>query len=248
MEVHHHSHGGKKKGTGHLWEFFMLFLAVFCGFLAESLREHFIEYRSEKEYVRSIVNDLATDTAWMNVYQLDQRAAVQAFDSVILLLKKGPADSFSRRRVYYLVRMAIKMSSPNKINYSAFDQMRNSGNLRLIKEQTILDSISQYYFSATDIEQLNQTIMQRQASLVEFEGKVFDGTVLQSMEDLDNFEFKEPDGNPALATTDKSLINDFIVRTHYLVSVNVLSGVFARRQKESAIRLINYLKKEYHLK
>ena len=90
--------------------------------------------------------------------------------------------------------------------------------------------------------------MQRQASLVEFEGKVFDGIVFQSMADLNNFEFNEPKGNPALITADKTLINDFIVRAHYLVSANAFSRVYARRQKESAISLINYLKKEYCLK
>ena len=42
MEVHHHTHlaSGKthtarKKWTHYFWEFLMLFLAVFCGFLAE---------------------------------------------------------------------------------------------------------------------------------------------------------------------------------------------------------------------
>jgi hypothetical protein len=54
MEVHHHSHlasgethgsepaihGVGKKFTHYIWEFLMLFLAVFCGFLAENIREH----------------------------------------------------------------------------------------------------------------------------------------------------------------------------------------------------------------
>jgi len=40
MEVHAHSHTvpiaiGRKKWTHYFWEFLMLFLAVFCGFLAE---------------------------------------------------------------------------------------------------------------------------------------------------------------------------------------------------------------------
>ena len=42
MEVHHHSspapggsHTPRKKWTHYFWEFLMLFLAVFCGFLAE---------------------------------------------------------------------------------------------------------------------------------------------------------------------------------------------------------------------
>ena len=35
MEVHHHSHTSRKKWMHYFWEFLMLFLAVFCGFLAE---------------------------------------------------------------------------------------------------------------------------------------------------------------------------------------------------------------------
>lgn len=37
MEVHHHTHPshGKKTWKEYFWEFLMLFLAVFCGFLAE---------------------------------------------------------------------------------------------------------------------------------------------------------------------------------------------------------------------
>jgi len=41
MEVHHHAHDPalphhKKNWKSYFWEFLMLFLAVFCGFLAES--------------------------------------------------------------------------------------------------------------------------------------------------------------------------------------------------------------------
>ena len=249
MEVHHHAHAHEKKNwKSYFWEFLMLFFAVFAGFIAENLREHYVEHKREIKYIRSIVEDLSTDTAWMNTYLQDQRFSIEALDSVIFLLKKGTADSFSRRRLYYLARMSIKLSSPNKINYNAYDQMRNSGNLRLIREQASVDSISRYYFGARDIEQLNETIMQRQAALVEFEGKIFDGAVFQSMLGFNNFEMKEPAGNPALITTDKVLINDFITRAHYLVSANVYSQVYARRQKEAAISLIGYLKKEYQLK
>lgn len=248
MEVHHHSHTPRKKWSHFFWEFFMLFMAVFCGFLAENLREHIIENKREIKYIRSIVKDLATDTAWMNSYQQDQKASVHALDSVMNLLRSGKTDSFSRKRVYYLARMAMKMSSPNKINYNAYDQMRNSGNLRLLKKQSTVDSISLYYFNARDIEQLNETILQRQASLVEFEGKIFDGIVFQKMADLDNFEFHEPKGSPAIITNDKSIINDFIVRAHYLAAANSFSQIYAQRQKKAAIGLINYLKKEYHIK
>ena len=63
MEVHHHSHTARKKWTHYFWEFLMLFLAVFCGFLAEYQLEHKIERDRGKQYIRSFYEDLVTDSS-----------------------------------------------------------------------------------------------------------------------------------------------------------------------------------------
>jgi hypothetical protein len=47
MEVHAHTHTQRKKWSHYLWEFLMLFLAVFCGFLAENIREHGVEKKGK---------------------------------------------------------------------------------------------------------------------------------------------------------------------------------------------------------
>ena len=67
MEVHAHTHTERKKWTHYLWEFLMLFLAVFCGFLAENQREHMVEHRREKEYMVSLVDDLKNDSAFLSL-------------------------------------------------------------------------------------------------------------------------------------------------------------------------------------
>ena len=48
MEVHAHTHTERKRLRHYLFEFFMLFLAVFCGFLAENFREHIVEKKTGK--------------------------------------------------------------------------------------------------------------------------------------------------------------------------------------------------------
>ena len=71
MEVHAHTHtasgGTRKKWYHYLWEFLMLFLAVFCGFLAENLREHSVERHREKEYIESMIEDLRNDSAFLRL-------------------------------------------------------------------------------------------------------------------------------------------------------------------------------------
>ncbi len=68
MEVHHHSHSshGKKSWKSYFWEFLMLFLAVFCGFLAEYQLEHKIENDRGKQYTYSFYEDLLTDSSHFN--------------------------------------------------------------------------------------------------------------------------------------------------------------------------------------
>src|SRR4030095_10992935 len=66
MEVHAHSHTPRKKWTHYFWGFLMLFLAVFCGFLAENQRVHCVEHQREKQYIRSKIEDVRSDTAIFN--------------------------------------------------------------------------------------------------------------------------------------------------------------------------------------
>src|SRR5438046_7508814 len=67
METHHHSHTvpiaiGRKKWTHYLWEFLMLFLAVFCGFLAENQREHMVEDQRAKALAKNLYKELYEDS------------------------------------------------------------------------------------------------------------------------------------------------------------------------------------------
>jgi hypothetical protein len=95
MEVHHHSHTPRKKWTHYFWEFLMLFLAVFCGFLAENQREHMVEHRREKEFMRSMVDDLYRDTAAINggIRLVENR--LKKLDTAIWLyfIQKKPAPA-----------------------------------------------------------------------------------------------------------------------------------------------------------
>src|SRR6476646_7170078 len=64
MEVHHPHHPShKKKWSEYLLEFFMLFLAVFLGFVAENIREDSSNKHKENGYIRSLIKDLKTDTS-----------------------------------------------------------------------------------------------------------------------------------------------------------------------------------------
>src|SRR5678815_2052967 len=104
MEVHHHSHptgaGSHKKWSHYFWEFLMLFLAVFCGFLAENKREHIIEHKREHQYMFSLITDLKTDTARLSEVHRFAQKQINNYDSLLRLLK-SPHYADSSRYLYF---------------------------------------------------------------------------------------------------------------------------------------------------
>src|SRR5262245_19160403 len=103
MEVHHHAHTARKKWTHYFWEFLMLFLAVFAGFLAENQREHYVEGKKEKQYMRSLWQDLQKDTSTLNYITFRFAESNEMIDSLIYLLKSDQRDQ-STCKIYLMAR------------------------------------------------------------------------------------------------------------------------------------------------
>src|SRR5262245_46487612 len=84
METHaHHLHKAPGKNFWHyFYEFLMLFLAVFCGFLAENYREHEVEKTRERQYMQSFIYDLENDTLNLNIGFPLKEKRLMAIDSV----------------------------------------------------------------------------------------------------------------------------------------------------------------------
>ena len=255
MEVHHHSHlasgethSARKKWTHYFWEFLMLFLAVTLGFFVENQREHYIEGKREKEYIRSMIEDLKTDTKYFAAEISGRNQNRIMTDSLIYLLSKKDRTEFEQQRMYYFARYCIARVDLPQFHDRTYDQMKSSGNLRLIHGKNIADSISDYYFNAKEIQvNINQT-QARILTTIEFEGKVFDGIVFQQILNKDNFTFNQPGDNPKLMTDDKIIINELIIRLHYLISISAFTELYFKKMNAQAMQLISFLQEQYHIK
>ncbi len=148
MEVHHHthaapgpdSHRGKNWKT-YFWEFLMLFLAVFCGFLAEYQLEHKIEKDRVKEYAEFFLEDLKNDSVYVNQLLTNQQQMLLQADSLLSLLT---SDQFLNNN-YQLVNHFNKLSVFVDFNPAFpvnFEQVKNSGSLRYFKNKKLVSSMS----------------------------------------------------------------------------------------------------------
>ncbi len=160
MEVHAHSHtvpdpdsssspghrALRKKWTHYLWEFLMLFLAVFCGFLAEYQLEHKIEKERERVYITSMIEDLKKDTASLSFTIHRYEKMVKGLDTVLNLyssLVKGYNPALWRN---------LPNGFPDFIKSDkTMQQLLYAGGLRLIKNTKSSDGIIEYDLQYDDL-------------------------------------------------------------------------------------------------
>src|SRR6187402_359777 len=256
MEVHAHahasdpdSHRGRKKWTHYFWEFFMLFLAVFCGFLAEYKLEHTIEKSREKQYIRSLLKDLENDTLQFGKTITRLNRKVPYYDSVLHFFKNPSFYKYNLPHRFYIETTIERFYTPAN---PTLEQLKGSGNLRLIHSQNIIDSIVNYD-SRINGSYKNQTdyVIEANKRLIRATEIVFD---------LDNFSRFMSDQyagssvnnnseyDVKLVSDDKKAIQN-IYNLHITTrATDIFYIQHITSAKKIASNLILFLKKEYHLK
>ena len=247
MEVHAHSHTARKKWTHYFWEFLMLFLAVFCGFLAENQREHMIEHKREKEYITSLIKDAELDIVSLQQSSNVRKKYINYFDSLVFLLRQN--DKNKLNEIYFYARFLGRINE-FKYHDRTIQQLKSSGSLRLIRNKKAADSITIYDNEAVKLI-LNQQDIERNLRndiLYNNTGKIFNGYVWNDMVDTSNNALiSRPSSNPSLQTTDAKLVNEFVIKVVYLKTAYRLTNGNIEETIKSAGNLLTFLKKEYHL-
>jgi hypothetical protein len=121
----------------------MLFLAVFCGFLAENQREHMVENQREKKYMQSLASDLAADTLRLSNILQQRISRTKMLDSFAVLINRPDAAS-----IVVISIIIILATRGWSFRFTSVDgtmqQLKNAGNLRLIQKSVVSDSIIAY--------------------------------------------------------------------------------------------------------
>ena len=238
MEVHQHTHTERKKFTHYLWEFLMLFLAVFCGFLAENFREHQVEKERGKQYIVSFYEDLRSDTNSFNNY-------IQYYEEKMTVLKNADwcYDSLAQQKNRVSPCLAELMDAASGfVDMITEDrtliQLKNAGGLRLLRKEDA-DSILSYDRLVRIYTKGETTGYQEaQYKLRDIIASLTNYAFLKSPREVKSF--------PLLYKNDPEAINRFFVllRGYSVASSYNLKNLKYLKQK--AVSLIEYFKTEYH--
>ena len=238
MEVHAHTHTPRKKWTHYFWEFFMLFLAVFCGFLAENQREHFVEHKREKQYMESMLEDLVQDTMEMKRVSRVNNTSINDIDTLLNTLRVPlSGDAALRKRVYKF--MDASMAGEVAVfTQRTLSQLKNAGGLRLVRKKEVADLISLYDSKIQYLVVIAKSLDEATTDAARIGTGIFD---------LNYYRINH-DGKYDLMTYDPITLKKFSNSAQIVQTVFNFYENHLQEEKQVAIKLMQLIKKEYHLK
>jgi hypothetical protein len=227
----------------------MLFLAVFCGFLAEYQLEHQIEKERARQYIVSLYEDLKNDTTRIHQLILYDDNKIKelgnmytCYDTVIKDLKSTAC-----------MGTLVIHSRSNKgfvLSDRTLKQLANAGGYRLLNKEDA-DSIIAYEnmykgyldFQTTVFQQAQDNVRNTLNQMADF--KVLSPHQLTTATFAGDTASSTLSG-PLLFTDDKILLNRwFNELSMYLRTTNGQRNSIIQ-QKNKAISLIRYFKNKYH--
>lgn len=244
MEVHHPHHITHKKGWGeYLLEFFMLFLAVFLGFLVENFREHRVEKHRGEEYARSFREDLCKDTAaiaW-GIYQLANSNTEG--DSLRKMIQQGRIKSLPEIIKLYQHNINALGGFLIPLTDRTEAQLKNSGGMRLITNKQVVNGILDYWSSKAGLLNIEKDIKDlrlkaRERSYFIFDNKFYPdemkpGAMITIRDDAQ------------LLTNDYSTLAEFGNRVNHIKNISAIYIRLLHAQHAKADSLMAVIDKEF---
>lgn len=226
----------------------MLFLAVFCGFLAENQREHLVEHQREKVFMKSMVIDLGNDTSHFNQSYDGILLIVKHIDSLTALLAKPEEMQLHAKEIY---QHQVWISLYYKVIYTdrTIAQLKNSGNFRLIRKSNVSDAIIAYdiYVRNYVIQMQDDYLWLESNKLWDISNQVFKSSVfrnwLKKGYQNNNVELPDP---PYFLSTEKAKIDSYInhLQTYAVANEWFLQNLNSARKQ--AVHLDSVIKQSYH--
>lgn len=223
----------------------MLFLAVFCGFLAEYQLEHVIENSREKQFMISLAEDLESDTAELKKALKVCESVSQYTDSVLIFL--STYEIGKELPVHFDNIIGTAGQRQNLINTDRTSiQLKNSGSMRLIRKENVSNAILHYWKSieASRVSLDRYMIYREAGRAISF--KLWVSPIIYNRGRLVSF-----DSIKTLRVIDADKKKWDELANLMGISAVITSGAHTSNlidQLNQAIHLLALIKKEYHLK
>jgi hypothetical protein len=237
MEVHHHPHVEKKNFKEYFLEFLMIFLAVTMGFFAENIRERITDNAKEKEYMQSMLSDIRADTAAITKAIAEWKDGNTDLDSIVQYLKVDPVNVTG---FYNSLSKDFFHFDLFKYDNKTVEELKSSGNFRLIRNKSIENEIMSYDLDIKYILIQEQDVKELMITSKDIESKIADYAQI-------NFLHFNKDSSYHLLNDNKQLIGEYYNKLLTFKKLANNHGYLFKQIKVKAQNLMHSIQSKYDL-
>ncbi len=219
----------------------MLFLAVFCGFLAENKREHLVEKNRAKQFAISLLYDLKLDTATISNISDSREDKNKIISALMDELEKKTSEQ-NDSAIFLLTNFLLKRSYFTS-NSGTYEQVKNSGSLRYF------DKI----IAATFVKYESYNVVLGKA--LDMEDKFMSENIIRLRNDICNpidvrYQRENKPTTPSKHRVNKNpeLQLELYKGLNYVYERNLIYSLNLSTAKELATDLVKKLEETYHIK
>jgi len=193
VDVPHHREAKSKKWKNYFFDFLMLFLAVSCSFIAENLRESWVENERAEVLAKNLYKEILADSILIQemiaVRQLKESECAYFISYVKDSNLTALSNRFYRAFSWAFVQTGRILFEPND---GILNQLKNSGELRYFKSAKMQSAVGELSVSIANIRARNE----REYGMVEtyirpFTLKYYDFEWLNALTRNGEYEFAD---------------------------------------------------------
>lgn len=241
-----------------LGELLLVVFGILIALQINNWNEERIEQRQITEYAHALIKDLERDLVMADVITLEIDLLIKKIDTLAGYVKSRPVDQMRNIDLFYLMREPFYR--PYAWNRTALEQIKNSGALRQMKNQQLVEKISAYEAFTHHLDgdfDFDRTVGTRSVALA---SRVVDmnypniGEVFPDGE-MEYFSFPESQFHETYKNTNFSLltddINDIKIAVNSYLVLGGRYGIGPRAEMEmprlvaNASELIELLRADY---
>ena len=224
----------------------MIFLAVTLGFFAEQFREDISRSHHEKDFMKSMLEDLNADSANLQTASLFGRNIADGLDSLSSTLYES-VTKMNEPELYRLAGSYLRIVGVTFSDQTS-SQLRTGG-MSYIKNRKVANAIAAYWSGIKNVEGPQENYRNRLIAAGDISYTIFNGKYASDVriDSLTHLTHVKIDSTAKLMTYDATVLVGFAnrIRTmHHMLTNFYLVNL--KSQYNSCIALSSLIKREYN--
>jgi hypothetical protein len=207
-----------------------------------------VELKREKQFIISMIKELEADTIQLHQVMKDS-ARLKGIADFLNLIYSRDGKNIDSRQAYYLVRKNAMSVSFMNFSNNTLSQLKNAGNMRLIRNRSVVDSFNAMDNNIKLIERQQDNVLDAIFKVADYSTMIFSGKYFSDEGQLRSAEkIREDSVLPVFMSKEPGSITTFANKL--LIHEQRLNAYHGspRRYDKFATQMIPYLKNEYQLK